>query len=327
MKELIANFSTQLREAMDIGMAAKLKEYNERIDNILIAGMGGSGIGATIVKEILEHRLEIPIEVVKSYETPSWVGPHTLVIVSSYSGNTEETIAVMKESMKRNAEVAAITSGGYMDEIAYENGLNHIVIPGGNPPRSMLAYSFTSLFYLLKHYGVVNLDFETELRVAESLLDKEEANIRNAARKLAKFLHGKLPVIYGVPGKAGVAERFRQQLNENAKMLCWHHIIPEMNHNELVGWAGAPDNLAVVFLRSKHENPRISRRIEINKEIIGRYTKNIQEVWSVGDYLLERILYLIHLTDWASYFLSEMNKVDVMEVKVIEFLKEELAKG
>ena len=189
------------------------------MDNVLIAGMGGSGIGGSIISEITDQSVNIPVFTNKSYKLPNWVGPHTLVIISSYSGNTEETVAVMKEAIKRNSEIAVVTSGGYIGDMAYEKGINHILIPGGNPPRSMLSYSLVQLFILFRHYKITDIDFETEIRVGTGLIEREEANIRNEARTIAKKLKGKIPIIYAVSGYGALAERFRQQLNENSKML------------------------------------------------------------------------------------------------------------
>jgi|AVFP01.1.fsa_nt_gi glucose/mannose-6-phosphate isomerase len=326
MKSLIESFADHLRDALEIGNKAKLKPCTDRLDNVLIAGMGGSGIGGSIISEITDQSVNIPVFTNKSYKLPNWVGPHTLVIISSYSGNTEETVAVMKEAIKRNSEIAVVTSGGYIGDMAYEKGINHILIPGGNPPRSMLSYSLVQLFILFRHYKITDIDFETEIRVGTGLIEREEANIRNEARTIAKKLKGKIPIIYAVSGYGALAERFRQQLNENSKMLCWHHVIPEMNHNELVGWAGAPDNISVVVFRSTHDEKRNQQRIEINKEIFAKHTKSVLEIWTKGDFILERILYLIHLTDWVSLFIAESKKIDPVEVDVIDFLKGELSK-
>jgi glucose/mannose-6-phosphate isomerase len=127
-------------------------------------------------------------------------------------------------------------------------------------------------------------------------------------------------------GFEGVATRFRQQINENSKMLCWHHVIPEMNHNELLGWRTNVNNLAVVFFRNKLDFKRNGMRIDINKKVLSKYTQNITEVWSKGESLIEASLYHINLGDWVSWYLSEINNVDAIEIDVINFLKNELAK-
>ena len=326
MKDYISDFSNHLIEAMKIGENKTLKNKNLNINNILIAGLGGSGIGGSIIADVFASQINIPILVSKDYSIPSFVNKNTLVIASSYSGNTEETIHAVKKALKMNAEVAIITSGGKLKEMAEKNNLNKIYIPGGHPPRAMFGYSFTQLFYLLNHYKVIDLSFATEFKKSISLLVKNEKNIKHDALVLAKHLYSKTPVVYVAHGFEGVATRFRQQLNENSKMLCWHHVIPEMNHNELLGWRVNVDKLAVVFFRNDLDNKRNKIRIEINKEVIKKYTKDVYEVVSRGDSVIQNTLYHIHFGDWVSWYLSELNNVDAIEIDVINYLKKELAK-
>ncbi len=326
MKQLIADFPKHLLHALEIGAKADLKKHTKPINSVLILGLGGSGIGGTIVSELTADEASLPIVVNKNYTIPAYVGEHTLVIACSYSGNTEETIMSMEEAVAKGAEVAIITSGGLALNKAKANNYNHIVIPGDNPPRSMLGYSLTQLYRLLNHYGVISDAYIKDIKAASALLEKESTALLLEANNLADTLFGKTPVIYSVAGNEGVAVRFRQQLNENSKMLCWHHVIPEMNHNELVGWAGAKEGLSVVIFRNPTDFERSQKRIEINKETIEKHTNSITEVWSKGNSPLERALYLIHIGDWTSYFLSEKNGVDILDIKVIEHLKDELSK-
>tara|TARA_A100001035_G_scaffold157663_1_gene124616 strand:- start:324 stop:1313 length:990 start_codon:yes stop_codon:yes gene_type:complete len=326
MKDYISDFSNHLIEAMKIGENKTLKNKNLNINNVLIAGLGGSGIGGSIIADVFAPQINIPILISKDYSIPNFVNKNTLVIASSYSGNTEETIYAVKKALKMNAEVAIITSGGILKEIAEKNNLNKIYIPGGHPPRAMFGYSFTQLFYLLNHYNVIDLSFVAEFKKSISLLVKNEKNIKDDAHVLAKNLYNKTPVIYVAHGFEGVATRFRQQLNENSKMLCWHHVIPEMNHNELLGWRVNVDNLAVVFFRNELDNKRNKIRIEINKEVVKKHTKDVYEVVSRGDSVIQNTLYHIHFGDWVSWYLSELNDVDAIEIDVINYLKKELAK-
>ncbi|HAP00464.1 MAG TPA: hypothetical protein DCQ93_00935 [Bacteroidetes bacterium] len=178
---------------------------------------------------------------------------------------------------------------------------------------------------MLFHYRLIDLGFEEGVKSAIKLLDKNEKKIRKEAVRVAKKLNKKTPVIYGCAGYEGAAVRFRQQLNENAKVLCWHHVIPEMNHNELVGWT-QKGKYAVVFLRNENDYERNQMRIDINKKIISQHAKTIIEIFSKGESAIENTLYLIHLCDWVSFYLSEIRKVDATEVKVIDYLKSELGK-
>ena len=286
MNDYINDFTNHLTEAIEIANNTTLKHYNKEIRNILICGLGGSGIGGTIVSDIITPKVNVPIA----------------------------------------ATIAIITSGGKFKEIAEENNYNRIIVPGNQPPRAMFGYAFTELFFMLNHYGIIDDSFKTDFDKAIALLDSEKMDIQKQAMELAKKMYKQTPVIYVANGFEGVAVRFRQQINENAKMLCWHHVVPEMNHNELLGWRTNVDDLAVVYFRNKCDYDRNQIRMDINKKVITEYTENITEIWSKGDSLIENSLYHINLGDWVSWYLSEMNNVDAIEIDVINFLKGELAK-
>lgn len=326
MKDLIQNFPKQLTEAIAIGEKAKLSNAVSEIRNVLITGLGGSGIGGTIISEIAASQCPVPITINKDYFLPSFVNHHTLVIVSSYSGNTEETTQALDEALSRKAKIVCITSGGKVEQTAKQHNLDHIIIPGGMPPRACLGYSLTQLFYVFNFFKLINNDFRSQLKAAVDLIVKEEASIKAEAKQVAEFLSKHIPVIYAVDGYNGVATRFRQQINENSKMLCWHHILPEMNHNELVGWAGGWDQLAVVILRNDTDYSRTQTRIGISKEVFAKHTSLVREIWSKGNSQVEKSIYLINLTDWVSWYLSDINSVDAMEINVINHLKGELSK-
>ena len=326
MNDYINDFSNHLREAIEIADNTTLTPYTKEIRNILICGLGGSGIGGTIVSDIISSKVNIPIAATKDYSIPNFVNEHTLVIANSYSGNTEETLYALEKCQARGAEIAVITSGGKLKTIAEENKYNKIIIPGNQPPRAMFGYAFTELFFMLNHYGIIDDSFKADFDKAITLLDTEKADIQKQAMDLAKKMYKQTPVIYVANGFEGVAVRFRQQLNENSKMLCWHNVIPEMNHNELLGWRTNVDDLAVVYFRNKCDYDRNQIRMDINKKVISKFTSNITEIWSKGDSLIENSLYHIILGDWVSWYLSEMNNVDAIEIDVIKFLKGELAK-
>ena len=326
MNDYINDFTNHLKDAINIGKRSSLSDYEKEITNILICGMGGSGIGGTIACDILSAKIKTPINSVKDYRVPHFVDEQTLVIASSYSGNTEETLYALEECKKRGSEIAVITSGGKLKSIAEANNYNKIIIPGNQPPRAMFGYAFTELFFILNHYNLTDNSFKNDFEKAINILDAEKDDIQMKAMDLAKKMHKKTPVIYVADGFEGVAVRFRQQINENSKMLCWHHVVPEMNHNELLGWRTNTHDLAVVYFRNKCDHERNQIRININKKVIEKFTKNITEIWSKGDSLIENALYHINVGDWASWYLSEMNNVDAIEIDVINFLKSELGK-
>ncbi|MFN5324132.1 MAG: bifunctional phosphoglucose/phosphomannose isomerase [Bacteroidota bacterium] len=326
MKELIASFTAQLRQAMEIGSKAVFSKPNQEIRNVLITGLGGSGIGGSIVSQLVEREICVPITVNKDYFIPSFVGPSTLVIVSSYSGNTEETISAMELCMSKGATIVCVTSGGKILEMARSAGYDHIIIPGGMPPRACLAYSLTQLLFVLNGFSLIGDGFKSDLEATIHLLDYEEEHICSDAYYLSEKLHRKTAVIYSQSDYEGVCIRFRQQINENSKMLCWHHALPEMNHNELVGWTTTNDKLAVVFFRNETDYPRTSARMDFTKGIVSKYTPFVFEVYSKGSTHLQRSMYLVHFGDWVSWYLSEIKNIDATEVKVIDYLKGELGK-
>jgi glucose/mannose-6-phosphate isomerase len=325
MKDLVANFSKQLQEALNIAQQSKISSP-KKIDSVLITGLGGSGIGGTNVAELAIKTSTVPVIISKDYFIPAFVNENTLVIVCSYSGNTEETISAMQLAMQKKAQFVCITSDGKIKEIAEQNHFDLIIIPGGFPPRSCIGYSLVQLLHVFEAKQIANLHYKKEVEAAIKLLNEKEEDIKQKAKSFAEKLHNKIPVIYSLGNTEGLAVRFRQQINENSKMLCWHHVIPEMNHNELVGWAGGNKNLAVCVLRTSFDYERNIRRLEINKEIFSKHTDTVFEIFAEGDSPLVQSLYLIHLTDWVSCYLADLKNIDPTEVKVIDFLKGALAK-
>lgn len=326
MRQLVSNFSNQLREALSIGESAKLNSRSKNFKNVLITGLGGSGIGGTIISELIADRVAIPVLINKDYHIPNFVNEDTLVIASSFSGNTEETLNAFEIAKSKGAELACISSGGALLDIAKAQSLNYIQLPTGKSPRAMLSYSLTQLFVLFEHYGLIDNFYVEEINNTIQLIDREEESIVAEAEKITALIHDKIPIIYATQGFEGMAIRFRQQINENAKMLCWHHIIPEMNHNELVGWTEKNESLAVLFFRNESDFKKNQQRIEITKTVVSKYTPHIIEIWSKGNTAIQNTLYFIHLCDWVSVLLSDTRKVDPIEVRVIDYLKGELAK-
>ncbi len=330
MKKLIEGFTLQLASALKIGQSVDLVRPGSDIRNILITGMGGSGIGANLVESLTFGRVPIPITVSKGYNIPQFVSPHTLFIACSYSGNTEETLAAIHKAMLKRAHIICITSGGKMLELAKEYNLFWIQIPGGSKsPRANLGYLMISLLYALYHTNLIGAAFIKETENAIEYLDRGEKAIQSEAELIAKKLRGKLPIIYCDERLRAMATRFQNQLNENSKQLAHINTFPEMNHNEIVGWR-FPENILqqaqVIYLYSDHDHERVEKRMEICREIFEKRSNPIIDIVAEGASLLEQYYYLIHLTDWISYFLAKENGVDADAVEAIDFLKEELEK-
>ena len=325
MKDYIKKFTDQVEEAINIGNNFDFKQ-EFKYKNVVICGLGGSGIGGSILKDIVKDELKIPIELVKGYDIPNYVSTETLVICSSYSGNTEETISAMKKCHERDAKIFTISSEGFIEKFSADNSIPHIKIPSGSPPRAMFAYSFIQLFFILYKNRLISDGFLKSLEHTVKNLKKNSESIISTARSAAEKIHKTTAIIYCCDGYEGLAIRFRQQLNENSKMLCWHAVIPEMNHNEILGWRTNTDGLSVIFLQNDDDFYRNKLRVSINKKIIQKYNPKIIEINSFGGSKLEKTLYLVHLTDWISWFLSELNNVDSIEIDVINYLKSELSK-
>lgn len=330
IQQLIEEFPTQLQRAIDIGETLKVSAPAHEIRNVVIAGLGGSGIGGSIVKTLVFDELGVPLEVIKSYEVPAFVGKHTLLIASSHSGNTEETLAAVETALQRGAKVACITTGGKLHAIAQAHALDVAKIPLEQPcPRQYIAYSLVQQLYLLMHYGLVGQHFRTQLRNGLAQVVAQQEAIKAEAKQMAKQMHGHLPFIYADNNLGALAVRFQQQINENAKQMAHVNIFPEMNHNELVGWQ-LPESVlrqgVVINMRSKFNNPRVDVRLEVCRPIFGRLAAEVIDLHLQGPSLLEQTLHFIHLTDWASFYLAEANGVDPYPIDVINHLKNELAK-
>lgn len=326
MKKLVSEINEQIKEAVRIGQSIAFHPAKNEINKILCCGLGGSGIGGAIISQLLKSELKVPFVCVNDYNVPAFVDKNTLIIASSYSGNTEETIAAVEEGLKHGAEICAITSGGKIADMAKSNGWNHAIVPGGEQPRAMLIYSLLQQLYLLNLYGLTSGKHLKGIDGVIQLIESREAQIQNEAQELAKKLHKHTPIIYADSAFGGLATRVKQQINENSKELCWDHVLPEMTHNELVGWAGGKPDMAPVYLATSYDHPRTTHRWNISKEIIGKYTSNINEVHAKGDSKIEQLIYLIHLTDWVSLYLADLKNVDPVEVEVISFLKSEMSK-
>lgn len=325
MKELVQNFTSQLKEAVLIAEKAVISK-SENVQNIVITGLGGSGIGGTILVELINDTCKVPIIINKDYFLPGFVNENTLVIISSYSGNTEETTSAMQQAISKKAQIACVTSGGKVLEMAKQNQYDFIEIPGGKPPRSCIGYSLVQIIKVLVAKGFAPQSLFSDLDKTIALLDKENTNIKAEADSIAKKLHNKIPVIYSLGTCEGAAVRFRQQINENSKMLCWHHVFPEMNHNELVGWTTKNDSIAVVTFRTSFDYDRTKKRYEVCKPLFEKYSSGVIDITAKGSSKLEQFFYLINIGDWISCNLADIKGIDPVEVKVIDHLKGELAK-
>lgn len=324
MNEYIQEFPEHITEGLQIGRNYQFKHKAEHIQNVVLAGLGGSGIGAEIVANYIDKQLKVPVVICKDYFLPGFVKEHTLVIACSYSGNTEETVMALEEAKNKNAHIVCITSGGKIAAYANEQDIDLLQIPCGMPPRACIGYSFVQILFVLEHYGIIGRGFEPELEQTVSFLNANHADIKALAAEISSKIGDKMPVIYVDQHIAGIGTRWRQQFNENSKILGWERVIPEMNHNELVGWKDQSEHLAVLFLHTGNEFERIVKRFTINKNIVSQYTTTVIDIYAKGESYFEKAMYLVLLGDWISWYLADQRKVDAVEVKVIDYLKKSL---
>ncbi len=347
MYDVLKGFTLQAKEACDIGRKAPQFAGEFRSLNFAILGMGGSAIGGSLVRSYfnaLPGASQLNIDVNRNYHVPVHYDENTNFIVSSYSGNTEETLSAMEDALLLTKNIVCITSGGTLAETAAKKNLPHTIIPGGLQPRCALAYSLFPLLFTFINNGLLDKDAvqETEAAIAElmPLLEKRSAcysdynSNDNEALRIAEKLHGKIPVIYSADERLdSVNIRWRNQIQENAKNHAFGSFLPEMNHNEINGWTITPLGLprdvvsrfSVLVLSDREDNPRVSLRYEFLRKALEGKAGNFMVLTSDGHHLLTRMMDLIYLGDWVSYYLALLNGIDPTPIPMISELKEMLA--
>ncbi len=334
MFDVIRNFPEQIQDAVHIGERFRAKLPVARVRNILVTGLGGSAIGGDLLRSYLAGEIGMPIVVNRHYFLPKFVSAKSLVIVSSYSGNTEETTAAYHDAIRKKASILCITSGGEVEKTAAKHKHPIIKIPSGYQPRAALGYSFFTVLVVLSKLGLIRNKKQEIRETIEHIRKKSKVygdvqSPENRALQLAQRLKGKLPVVYSSSDRFDtVSLRWRGQFSENAKVLAYGNVFPELNHNEIVGWEVLKDlmkQMEVIVLRDKGDHQRVQSRMTITKEIIEPLSSSVIEIFSEGKSLLGRIFDLIYLGDWCSFYLAILNGVDPTPVKKIDYLKSKLA--
>ncbi len=317
-------------------LARSISSQYPRPKTIVVAGMGGSGIGGELLKDWSKNRIDVPVDVCKDYSLPKYVNKDSLVCVLSYSGETEESLSVFLEAVKRKCMIFCISSGGQLEEFAEKLRIPHLHIPAGMPPRAALPYLFLPAVLLLEKSGLlsgVDKEISETLRVLRGVCDENAPEVpsgRNFSKMLASNLCGRMPFIYGFGFYRAVAQRFKTQLNENSKVPAKSEVFPELNHNEIVGWERT-DELAkcfsVVFIRDKTEPVELKERIETTKNLLCEKSVDFFEVWSTGASSLAKMCSVICVGDFISAYLAISRRVDPTPVRTIALLKQKLQKS
>ena len=310
------------------------KEHDDReITGIVVTGMGGSALAALIAKVWLKDALKIPFEVVRGYELPSYVCRNTLVIASSYSGNTEETVSALEQAEHCEAQLGIIASGGKLIDFAGGYNVAHVSVPDGLQPRMAMIYNLKALVSLLENFGVIHGKSE-ELAALSDWLAQESAmwasnvpSATNYAKQLAEESVGKTTIFYGGALTAPLAYKWKISWNETAKNVSFWNEYPEYNHNEFMGWTSHPVEkpFAVFDLISNFEHPQILRRFEISDRLLSGKRPKATTIQLAGDSIIAQLLWGAILADFASIYTAILNGVDPSPVELIEKLKRELA--
>ena len=331
MLSFLENVASHYRQAEK--NSQKLSLNYPKPNNIIITGMGGSAIGGDLLKDWAKNKIDIPIEVNRDYYLPSYANKKSLVMVLSYSGETEESLSSFLDALKKNCMICCISSGGNLINYAKRTKVPHLIVPCGMPPRAALPYLLTPLFMALEKYSSsrVSDEFDDAIGILAQISKENSRKIstnNNYSKTLALNIGSSVPVIYGFGIYKSVARRFKQQFNENSKIPSRWDVFSELNHNEIVGWEQIgkfSKNYSAIFLRDKNELIQIKSRIELTKSLLSMPSKTF-EVWSKGKYDLSKILSMICIGDFTSVYHAIMNKIDPSPVNTITQLKEKIKK-
>lgn len=313
-----------LQEAFDVQVAAK------DVANVVLAGMGGSALPGVLLSSW--PRVKVPFEIVRDYRIPPYVGPQTLFISSSFSGNTEETLAALEAAEAAQAQIVVIAAGGRLADIATEKGYPLFKLPAGIQPRMATLYFLNAFVRILEPLGLTEMD-TSELSAAADWLKDELDQMAavvptkdNLAKQIALELIGKTPIIYGGPLMFPAANKWKIGLNENAKNTAWAYQYPEFNHNEFIGWSSHPVDkpFAVVEIRSNLENPRVQKRFVISEKLLSGKRPAPIVVEPHGDTILQQLLWAVATGDLVSVYTAILNGVNPTPVDLVEKLKVEL---
>jgi len=336
MLKRISQLPQQCREAWRSTMELSLPPDYSRVDRVIILGMGGSAIGGDLASALAVQEGAMSVLVHRDYHLPTLVDDKTLVIASSYSGNTEETLSAFAEALKSASRKLAITTGGRLKVLAEESGIPLFSFDYVAEPRSAFGYSFFSILGILQKLGILSVkanDIEQAIRTAEELWSKLDRDIpleANPAKQLATRLLGRLAVVYGAGVLSKVALRWKTQFNENSKAWAFSECFPELDHNAVVGYAfpsWLAERVFVVLLHSPSLHPRTQARYQVTAEVLTNAGVEYEVVEAHGEDPLSQVMSAVLLGDYVSYYLAILNQVDPSPVAAIEYLKQRLGRA
>jgi glucose/mannose-6-phosphate isomerase len=333
----VIKFPEQMEAAWKIGgeFAPRAAEAlrGKTFERVVVCGMGGSAIGGDLARSFLGERAKVPVMSCRDYFLPSNLARGALVIASSYSGNTGETLSAYEAARTHAAAVIAITGGGELAQRCSRDNVPVCTIPGGMPPRAAIGYSLFPMLHVLRAAGVASFEdkeYTEALAVAKDRCDAySPSRGDNAAMEMARNLHGRTAFVYAAPGLLeGVARRWACQMNENAKTLAHFAFFPELDHNEIVGWEANQalmSSAVIISLEDREDHPMTHRHADIGLSLMGPLAAKVERLETPGGGRLARMLCLMLLGDFTSVYLAYLNGVDPTPVKKIDSLKKQLA--
>ena len=319
-----------------MAMDFNLPQDYSRVNKVVILGMGGSAIGGDLVSSLVASEAKLPILIYRDYDLPAFIDGQTLVIASSYSGMTEETLSSFEQALETESKKLVITTGGKLKTMADKRNIPVFSFDYEAQPRAALPFSFLPIRGFLQKLGFISdksADMSEMVPVLQELSQKINEGVllsHNPAKQLANRLYGHLAVIYGAGILSEVAHRWKTQLNENSKAWAFYEVFPELNHNAVVGYQFPPElasKIVVVLLRSTLLPQRIQLRYQVTCQLLERAKVDYQFVDGDGTNQLSQMMSLVLFGDYVSYYLAILNKIDPTPVKAIDYLKEQLAQG
>ena len=333
MFEMIESFPNQIKDQYEnlLDFQFDLSHY-KNISNILIAGMGGSAISGDIISNFLKNNLSIPVIVLRDYSLPKWVDEKSLIILSSYSGNTEETLSIYDQSKLCSSMLISITTGGILKKNSKKDNVVCVPMPLGFQPRAAIGSSLISLVMILQKLTLIDSSFvDLFLNASKELpfFFEDYCKEEQYAYQIAEQINNSMISIYGTQSSTDViSSRFRAQLAENSKIISSHHVLPELDHNEIEGWNEdqfKDMKINIIWLQDEDDHERVKKRVKVTSELLSKIGINNIFISCNGNNSITRHLKLIFLTDMISYYLATINGIDPVPVNRILDLKEKMS--
>ncbi len=335
MLDGLARFPEQIKEALAIVEATERISYL-KIDNVVVAGMGASAISGDIMKSLFRDKLDVPLVVNRDYDLPKWVNKDTLTIFISYSGNTDETLSSFKIASQKKCKIICISTGGKLQELAEKREVPFVKIPSGLQPRAATAYLLFASIMFLKKTGLLKTAIETDIEetiaVTQEFFNANNKTVpeeKNLAKQLARQLFNTIPQTYGWGVYEPISVRWRHQFNENSKVIARTDIVPECNHNDIVGWSANPEITklfsCILFRDKDEETIDMTTRMNFMRDLFHNTAANTIEVFPKGKSQLAKMMYLMCLGDLTSCYLAVLRGIDPSPVDIITELKKRLS--